>query len=81
MSTTIHRPVPQHLGWYAVAAVLAGAVLVLMILVLRSTGSGGPTLIAPVDHVTHFHHYPTFGCLAGHPGANPELPPCIKPVG
>jgi hypothetical protein len=80
MSTTIHRPVPQHLGWYAVAALLAGAVLALIILVLQSTGSTAPPNTI-VNHAAHYPHFPTVGCLAGHAVPNPELPRCIKPVG
>jgi hypothetical protein len=78
--STIHRPAPLNLWWYAAAALFAGAVLSLMILTLQSSGSG-PTVstdktVTPVQT----HHYSTHqnACFAGRPVSNIEFSGCVN---
>jgi hypothetical protein len=78
--STIHRTVDQHLWWYAAAAVFAGAVLALMILTLRTTGSVTSTQPDTENAPTTFHHHRVIGCHAGHPVPNIELPGCTPRV-
>lgn len=81
MSTIHLRPTHLNLWWYAAAAVLAGAVLVLITLTLRNAGSGPESLTDTTGTTTtHFHHYQAFGCHAGHPVPNIELGSCVTPV-
>ena len=82
MSSTIHqhRPIHLNLWWVAAGAVLVGAVLALMILTFRSTGSAAVVTPPAVDQTTQLHHFKSFGCFAGHPVPNIELSSCVSPV-
>jgi hypothetical protein len=78
--STIHRTVDQYLWWYAAAALFTGAVLALMILTLRPTGSETSTQGDTERTSTTLHHYRVIGCHAGHPVPNIELPLCTPRV-
>jgi hypothetical protein len=78
--STIRHPAQQNLWWYAVAAVLAGAVVSLMMLTLRSNGPA-PADTSTETGTTHFRHYSAGpACYAGHPVSNIELPSCVYRV-
>jgi|tagenome__1003787_1003787.scaffolds.fasta_scaffold16599291_1 hypothetical protein len=82
MSTIQHRAIHLNLWWYAVAAVLAGAVLALMIATLQNSGQGQAV---QDDHdvqlLTHGHFRANpYACYAGHPVPNIELPGCVSPM-
>ena len=78
--STIRQPVQQHLWWYAAAAVLAGAVLALIILTLKPTGST-PNVQTDTGVTTTYPHYPLpAACHAGRPAPSIELPGCEHKV-
>jgi hypothetical protein len=73
--STIHRPVELDLWWYVAGAVLAGAILSLMLLDLRSSSSGSTVTFDETGATTQTHYASNRpACFAGDPVPDIELP-------
>jgi hypothetical protein len=76
MSTVQHRIPHLSLLWYAIAAVLAGAVLALVLATLHTTGSAGQTHTSPGQTSSgqgNVWSTRVEACFAGRPGATIDL--------